>query len=135
MTVRKIRFRKLLLLSLMAIMPLALVSCQSSKPQPEKSKLTVGEVKRQIVKGQTTQADVISFFGSPNLVSKNSEDKEVWAYNRMSYNTSAASSGASLILIGGSKASTSSTSRSMDLIVTFDKNDVVEDYKVIYASY
>jgi hypothetical protein len=120
---------------LIATCSLTMVSCKSSAPQPERSKLTVGEVKRQITKGFTTQAEVVSLFGSPNLVSKNRDDKEVWAYNKMSFDSSRASSGASLILIGGSKATSSTTSKSMDLIITFDKNDVVEDYKVIYASY
>ena len=105
---------------------------------PEKtgnSKLTVGEVKREIVKGQTTQAEIMLTFGSPNLVSQNKEGNEVWAYNRMSYQTYAGSEGGTLILWGGSKAVSSATTKSFDLIITYDSNDVVQDYKVIYASY
>ena len=120
---------------LIAACSLSMVACKSREPQPERSKLTVGEVKRQITKGMTTQAEVVSLFGSPNLVSKNRDEKEVWASNKMSFESSKGSSGVSLILIGGSKATASTTSKSMDLIITFDKNDIVEDYKVIYASY
>ena len=99
------------------------------------SKLTVGETKRNIIKGETNQAEIMSIFGSPNLVSKNKENKEVWAYNRMSYDTQSGSEGGSLIFWGGSKAVSSGSTKSFDLIITFDKNDIVEDYKVIYASY
>ncbi len=53
----------------------------------------------------------------------------------MSYNMESGASGASLIFFGGSKAISSSTTKSFDLIITFDNNDIVKDYKVIYASY
>jgi len=99
------------------------------------SKLTYGEAKRQITKGETKQSDILEVFGSPNLVSKNKNDEEVWAYNRMSYDTMAGNEGASLIFIGGSKTVSSSTTKSFDLIITFDSNEVVKDYKVISASY
>ncbi len=49
--------------------------------QSENSKLTVGEVKRNIEKGKTNQVEILSIFGSPNLVSKNKNNEEVWAYN------------------------------------------------------
>ncbi len=105
---------------------------------PEKvgaSNLTVGEAKRTITKGTTTQSEILTTFGSPNLVSNNKDGNQVWAYNRMSADSYSGSEGGSLILWGGSKAVSSTTVKSFDLIITFNNKDVVEDYKVIYASY
>ena len=114
---------------------LLMAGCTTPPKRTGESTLTPGEVKRQITKGETTQAEILSVFGSPNLVTQNKEGKEVWAYNRMSYETFSGGEGATLILIGGSKAVTTATTKSFDLILTFDEKDVVEDYKVIYASY
>lgn len=53
----------------------------------QKSNLTVGMIKSKVVEGRSTQNDVIELFGSPNLITTNSEGNEVWTYNRSSYNT------------------------------------------------
>lgn len=121
---------------LMALVVLT-VGCTTGQPKDDtaSSKLTVGEVKMTIVKGQTTQAEVLEHFGSPNLVTRNSDNEEVWGYNKMSYETKAGSDYGTLIFFGGSKAVTSATTKSFDLIVTFDAKDVVRDYKVISAAY
>jgi len=99
------------------------------------SNLTVGTVEKEIVKGKTTQAEILSLFGSPNLVTKNSEGEEVWNYNRMAYTTKTGSDGGSLLLWGGSRAMSTATTKSFDLILTFDQNDIVKNYSVISASY
>ncbi len=99
------------------------------------SNLTVGVVEKEIVKGKTTQAEILNLFGSPNIVTKNSEGDEVWNYNRMSYTTKVGSDGGSLLLWGGSRAMSTATTKSFDLILTFDQNDIVKNYSVISASY
>jgi outer membrane protein assembly factor BamE (lipoprotein component of BamABCDE complex) len=101
----------------------------------QKSNLSVGMVKKVIKKGETTQAEILEWFGSPNLVTKNRSNDEVWNYNRMSFEAKAGADGGSLILWGGSRAMATTTTKSFDLIITFDSNDVVKDYSVIYASY
>lgn len=119
---------------ILIVLALLFTGC-SSTDRPEKSNLTVGVVKQSIVEGQTTQADLMSTFGSPNLISRNADGEEVWAYNRMSFQSNDESGAFTLILVGKSKATSSKSSKSFDLILTFDKNDVVKDYKVIYAAY
>jgi len=42
-----------------------------SREPVQKSNLTVGTIKKEIVKGQTTQAEILKLFGSPNLITKN----------------------------------------------------------------
>jgi hypothetical protein len=97
------------------------------------SNLTVGQVKMEIEKGITTQEEILRVFGAPNIVTKNRSNNEVWNYNRMSYETSHGSEGGGLIVWGGSRAVSSSTTKSFDLIIIFDENDVVKDYSVISA--
>jgi len=101
----------------------------------QRSNLTTGVVKKEIIKGTTTQAEILELFGSPNLVTKNRDNNEVWNYNKMSFKSKVGSDGVSLILWGGSRAMSTATTSSFDLILEFDENDVVLDYSIISASY
>ncbi len=108
---------------------------QNQQPTSTSSKLTVGEVKRQIVKGSTSQNDVLQYFGSPNMVTKDKDGFEVWSYNKMSYDANTSASSGTLILFGSSQAMSSSSTKSFDLYITFDKNDIVKDYNMVYSAY
>lgn len=115
---------------------LLLTSCGSYKygtnAEPtQKSNLTFGVVKSKIKKGETTQAEILKIFGSPNLIVKNKSNDEVWNYNKMSVQQKEGRND----YIFGQKASASSSSQSFDLIITFDDNDIVKDYSVISTSY
>ena len=99
------------------------ISCNSYKyganAEPtQKSNLTFGVVKSKIIKGNTTQSEILEIFGAPNLVSKNKSNKQ----------------GGTDFLFGA-RASQSSSTQSFDLIITFDSNDIVSDYSVISTSY
>lgn len=102
---------------------------------PRNSNLTAGVVKRDIVKGTTTQAEILEIFGSPNVVTMNREQDEVWNYNRMSYDSASGADGGYAVFWSGSSAVSSTTTKSFDLILIFDDNDIVKDYSVIQASY
>lgn len=97
--------------------------------------LTTGKVKLEVKKGETTQAEILQIFGSPNIVTKNRDNDEVWNYNRMSYESAYGSDGGGFIFWGGSRAVSSATTKSFDLIIIFDENDVVKDYSLISASF
>jgi hypothetical protein len=114
-----------------------LSSCFSnqSNETATSSNLTVGEVKRQIVKDKTSQSEILQLFGSPNMVTKNKDGNEVWAYNKMSYQTNASASSGTLIFLGGSQAMSSAATKSFDLIITFNNKDIVKDYNMVYSSY
>lgn len=112
----------------------------------QKSNLTVGMIKSKVVEGRSTQNDVIELFGSPNLITTNSEGNEVWTYNRSSYNTKQTSGNANAGILGtgailwifgasASSAVSNASTSSFDFIVTFNKKGVVEKYKIISASY
>ena len=107
----------------------------ASKEPAEKSNLTIGTIKTKIIKGQTNQAEILQLFGSPNLVTKNRANNEVWNYNKMSFESKVGEDGGTLILWGGSRAMSTTTTKSFDLIIEFDSNNVVKDYSVISAQY
>ena len=91
----------------------------------------MGVVKSKGIKGETTQDEILKLFGSPNLVSKNKSNREVWSYNKMSVENKAGSTD----FFAGQRASQSTSSKSFDLIITFDENDVVADYSVVSTAY
>jgi hypothetical protein len=88
-------------------------SCSPKQTQPlQKSNLTAGTVKKEIVKGKTMQAEVLQLFGSPNLMTMDADGNEVWNYNKMSYSTTTGSDGGTLIFWSGSRAVRTSTTES-----------------------
>ena len=101
----------------------------------QKSNLTYGSVKGNIVKGETTQAEILELFGAPNIITKNRDDDEVWNYNKMSYKALSGSDAGGFIFWGGSRAMVTTTTKSFDLILIFDKTDVVNNYSIISASF
>ncbi len=125
------------------IVSVVLAGCMQSNsvPQvaPQKSNLTYGAVKSQIVKGQTTQTEVIKLLGSPNMVSKTRGGDEVWTYSKQSVDSSSKNSayGVGLIFAGfsGGKSNSSTAVSTFDLMITFDSNDVVKDYSVVSSQF
>jgi len=119
------------------IFVIAIISgCASSGVQERSdTTLTAGNVKKEINKGVTTQAEILQIFGSPNIITKNRNDDEVWNYNRISYEAAYGSDSGFLIFWGGSRALSSTTTKSFDLIIIFDDKDVVKDYSIISATF
>jgi len=116
---------------LLAIFPLLFLGCQNSSPEVTESKsaLTVGTVQKEIKNGMT-QANVASVLGSPNIVTKEEADIEVWIYDKMSstvdYQNS--SSFGSLILIGSSSENgrITNSQKTLTVIIKFKKGKVYE---------
>ena len=50
----------------------------------QKSNLTTGMVKKKIIKGITTQNEILKVFGAPNIITKNKSGNEVWTYDTIS---------------------------------------------------
>lgn len=98
----------------------------------QKSNLTVGMVKTQVKKGLTNQAEILNLFGAPNLVTQNRHNDEVWNYSKMSFESG---SGVSSDVWLGSRALSTTTTSSFDLIIIFDKDSIVKEYSIISASY
>jgi len=121
-----------------------IAGCATLKPDyPKNSNLTFGMVKKNLIKGQTNQAEVLSLFGAPNITTKNKSGEEVWTYDKISVTKEDIASGISIGggglvgagVIGGaagvSSSSSATTSKSITLLITFTDKDIVKDYAVM----
>lgn len=115
----------------------AVASCSTAHKYGEnaeptqKSNLTFGMVKSKIIKGQTTQGEILEIFGSPNMITKNKSNDEVWSYSKTS--TQDRRGGSETMF--GSRSSSNTSSQSFDLIITFNDKDIVKDYSILSTSF
>lgn len=116
---------------------LVLGGCASS-PQPSPKKLTVGTVQAEIKIGLDA-ASVAQALGSPNIVTTDEKRREVWIYDKVSSDRVDTSGGVggSIIIFGGnwSKSSSSSTQRTLTIIIKFDEEKKVRDFAYNYTQF
>jgi outer membrane protein assembly factor BamE (lipoprotein component of BamABCDE complex) len=115
----------------------ATIGCAQSRP----SALTPGGAKMHLEPGVTGQIDVLEAFGTPNVVT-HKDGRDVWVYDKISSNTANAFLGLGGIGGGaggggagggglvGSMGSASRSETTVMLIIYFDANDVVTDYRL-----
>lgn len=118
---------------------LVLVSgCASSygtkQGDAKESALTAGMTKKFIYPGKTNQTEVLEVFGPPDLVTRK-EGKEVWTYDKISQDVSTSGGFITIFIAGYSKGSSHSRNTSTMLIIYFDKNEVVDDYKLSVSKF
>ena len=127
-----------LLRSIYCILLVTLGMTQFSSADTHSGKLTVGVVQRSIDIGMSSAA-VVEVLGSPNIVSTDSERREVWVYDKVSRTSVAEVSkiGGSLIILGGSQSSrtTATSQKSLTIIIKFDDNDLVGDVSYRQSSF
>lgn len=123
--------------SIVLIITLSLASCAGPQIQesPQKSALTYGMIKSKIQEGQTSQAEILQTFGSPNIVTKNKDGAEVWSYSKQSSDRSSGGSYATILIAGTNKNSSSNSMNTLDLFITFDKKDIVKTYSVVQSQF
>ena len=131
------------ILSLLIFVP-ALVGCQTATQLradveiDSVDKITVGIVQREIKIGMSG-SEVALILGSPNIVSTDSERREVWIYDKVSRTSVSASSKsfATLILISDSSGatSTSTSQKTLTIIIKFDKEGLVRDFSYRQSSF
>ena len=109
-------------------------------------RLTVGTVQKEIVVGMAS-ADVAATLGAPNIVSTDAERREVWIYDKISTEVaySRSSGGIAGLRIGGDGAvigsgsrdagASSSTQRSLTVIIKFDEQSRVRDFSYRTSSF
>ena len=117
------------------IFSILLTGCVTA-PEPltkKNSELTQGMVQMNLEVGKTTKADVLENFGAPNITTRDSSGNEVWTYQRQAQvSQSSSSSGFIFVIIAGKSAEASgfeTSSKMMTLIIKFDGNDIVTDFK------
>ncbi len=125
---------KLLLMA--ALTALTLGACSTPPQQPvtaRNSELTHGNVQMQLQVGQTSQADILEAFGAPNVTTIDGSGQEVWTYQRAAtVQQSSSNDSYWTILFAGAGSESSGfeqTSRMTTLIIKFDEQDVVSDFR------
>ena len=114
---------------------LLLGSCATQpdpKPNPD---LTQGNVQMHLVVGETTKAEVLEVFGAPNITTRDGSGRETWSYQRAANVTTASTTGFWVIFVGGNTTGFESSSKMMTLIIKFDENDIVADFKSRSSSF
>ena len=107
--------------------------CASTSPMvaPNGTKMTLGTAQKSIRKGMD-QAEVASSMGSPNIVTRDKSGNETWVYDKISSEVSYSTSEAygSLLLIGGStnKGYSSSSQKTLTIVIKFDENMLVDTF-------
>lgn len=103
----------------------------------EPSKLTPGMAGKHIIKGKTTQTEVLEIFGPPDLVTKRGT-VETWAFDRISTEEAhlagilggggVIGAGAVGGIVSGGKRT--ATTKTIMLLVYFNERGIVKDYSV-----
>jgi len=139
---------------------LGLVGCPSAQKHRENvrndagDKISAGTVQKEIRVGMSG-SDVVSILGAPNMVTTDDQRRETWVYDKIAtervYSSSdmsgggaglgSASGGSSggllgLIFGGSSSAGASSTSqRTLTVVIKFDNKGLVRDYSYRQSSF
>ena len=118
----------------LALVVLLAGGCHSPQPQEPRSPVTAGMVKMKVVKGETTQTEVLEIFGPPDLLTYQ-DGAEVWTYDKTTYEIESKSGYFTVLLAGGSSSKARSASVSSMVIIYFDENEVVRDYRISIVKY
>jgi uncharacterized protein YcfL len=107
-----------------------------ARPQPvQKSNLTPGMAKTKIIKGVTSQNDVLEVFGAPNIVTRNKSGNEVWTYDKASVETSSSSIYGTILIAGGASGRAATSANTFTLMIEFDDQNIVKDFSYRSASF
>jgi len=121
----------------------AAVAGAGEATKPAEQPFTLGLAQRELKVG-LAQAELVAALGSPNILTRDSQGRETWVYDRIATESSAKSNGfgvgagavgttaSSLIgglLSGHSRSETTSTSqRTLTVLVRFDASGRVESF-------
>lgn len=107
--------------------------------ETKNSPFTHGNVQLSIKKGITTQAEVLEKFGAPNIATLDGSGNEVWTYQKYATVAKSNVSGAyaTVILVGvsGSSSGFEQSSKTMTLILKFDENKKIIDFKSMSTNF
>ena len=127
------------------VLALSLVpfGCQSNSspqaPPASTNNLSHGAVQLRLKKGVTTQNDVVEAFGAPNIATRDGDGREVWTYRRHATVSSTSGKDAyfNILVFGTSDSANSAetSTRSMTLIVKFDEQAKVVDFRSMETSF
>ena len=134
------KFSKTAITTIFSSVLVLLQGCSSTQNDSTKdATLTQANVQLNLKKGESTQADILSAFGAPNVITTEGSGDEVWSYQKNSMTTTARSDGyyATIILAGvnSGDGKYNQSTKTATLIIKFDKNKKVKDFKFMSASF
>lgn len=104
---------------------------QQSLPTTKEREMTLGIVQKEIRVGML-QPDIATALGSPNIVTRDSEGRETWIYDKIATEASYSKShGYGTILILGLSRDTgaiSTTQKTLTVIIKFNEKNLVESF-------
>jgi hypothetical protein len=117
---------------------LTLPGCATRQAEIPEDRLTVGKVQGEIKIGLDA-ASVAQILGSPNIVTTDDKRREVWIYDKVSTDRVDTGSSAygTLIILGGSTRSSSSSQRqrTLTIIIKYDEDKRVRDFAYNYTQF
>ena len=91
-------------------------------------KVTVGTVQKEIKKGMSG-AEVAIALGSPNIVSTDEQGREVWIYDKIATDRVYSKSDAGIgFLTSGSSGASSTSQRTLTVIIKYDQDKRVREF-------
>ncbi|OXS29731.1 MAG: hypothetical protein BCS36_06285 [Desulfovibrio sp. MES5] len=133
--------KKVLLVFLVALTLAGCASAQKHRSDVRDDsgeKLSVAAVQREIRVGMSG-AEVVSVLGAPNMVTTDAQRRETWVYDKVATESakSSSSGGLWLILAGvsGSSSASSTSQRTLTIIIKFDNDGKVRDYSYRQSSF
>ena len=126
-----------IIVAVLAVAFITTIGCvplQPLEPVSERnSTLTQGQVQMHLVVGRTTKAQVLEHFGSPNVTTRTGDGRERWSYQRAAQVQQSQTRGGywTILLAGGvgQTGGAESSSRMITLIIDFNADDVVVDFR------
>lgn len=120
-------FLALLMVSLLA--GCASASYQRKDVQDDSGdKVTVGTVQKEIKRGMSG-AEVAAALGSPNIVSTDEQGREVWIYDKIATDQVFSQSDAGIrFLTSGSSGASSTSQRTLTIIIKYDQDKKVREF-------
>lgn len=113
------------------------LSCKSAEDNrqdlrsTQEWEITAGIVKKEIRKGMSG-AEVAEALGSPNITTKDEQERETWVYDKIATEASYSESQSSLFLILGGitnqSGAVSTTQKTLTVVIRFDANGKVTSY-------
>lgn len=124
-------------MKILALTSLLFFSIACSSDKPSQSRINSLEISEKLIKGKTTQTQVIETFGAPDIVEK-TPDGSMWAYNRRANESSSLGGGVSHYIaaaglwnwtgmnVNGEQSSSSTNNAS--LVLYFGANKTLRTY-------
>jgi len=111
---------------------------RKSVQEDKSDRLTVGKVQREIRVGMPS-SQVIEALGSPNIISTDENRLEVWVYDKIatdvSYSNSEGGVWLLIVGVGGNSGASSTSQRTLTIVVKFDVDKKVRDFAYHSSSF